>query len=109
MHLHGETSKHFKIEVDMRQWCVMSPWLFKICMDGVMREMKGKVGEVGVKMDAEGRKWVQNSILFAADTVLTVPPPAPAPTFTAPPSLIPPNIVNSRASQSKSYHCEDLK
>ncbi len=35
-----------------------------------MREMKGKVGEVEVRMYAEGRKWVLNSILFADDTVL---------------------------------------
>ncbi len=48
----------------------MSPWLFSIYMDGVMREMKGKVKEVGVRMYAEGRKWVLNSILFADDTVL---------------------------------------
>ncbi len=34
-------------------------------MDGVMREMKGKVEEVGVTMYAEGRKWVLNSVLFA--------------------------------------------
>ncbi len=26
----------------------MSPWSFSIYMDGVMREVKGKVGEVGV-------------------------------------------------------------
>ncbi len=45
--------------------CVMSPWLFNIYMDGVLREMKGKVGEVGVRMYAEGRKWALNSILFA--------------------------------------------
>ncbi len=50
----------------------MSPLLFNIYMDGVMREVKGKVGEVGVRMYAEGRKWkwVLNSILFADDTVL---------------------------------------
>ncbi len=42
-----------------RQGCVMSPWLFNIYMDGVMREMKGKVGEVGVGMYAEGRRGVQ--------------------------------------------------
>ncbi len=66
----GETSKHFEIKVDLRQGCVMSPWLFHIYMDGVMREMRGKAGEVGVGMYAEGRKWVLNSILFADDTVL---------------------------------------
>ena len=66
----GETSEHFEIKVGLRQGCVMSPWLFNIYMDGVMREMKGKVGEVGVRMYAEGRKWMPNSILFADDTVL---------------------------------------
>ncbi len=53
----GEISEHFEIKVGLRQGCVMSPWLFNIYMDGVMREMKGKVGEVGVGMYAEGRKW----------------------------------------------------
>ncbi len=54
----------------LRQGCVMSPWLFNIYMDGVMREVKGKVGEVGVKLYNEKRKWVLNSILFADDTML---------------------------------------
>ncbi len=49
----GETSEHFEIKVGLRQRCVMSPWLFNIYMDGVMREVKGKVGEVGVRMYAE--------------------------------------------------------
>ncbi len=35
-----------------------------------MREMRDKVEEVGVRMFAEGTKWVMNSILFADDTVL---------------------------------------
>ncbi len=48
----------------------MSPWLFNIYMDGVMREVKGKVGKVGVRMYDEGRTWVLNSILFADDMVL---------------------------------------
>ncbi len=52
----GQTSEHFEIKVDLRQGCVMSPWLFNIYMDGVMREVKGKVGEVGVRMYDEGRK-----------------------------------------------------
>ncbi len=54
----------------LRQGYAMSPWLFNIYMDGFMREVKGEVGEVGVRMYAEGRKWVLNSILFADDTVL---------------------------------------
>ncbi len=39
-------------------------------MDGVIRKMKGKVGEGGVRMFAEGRKLVLNSILLADDTVI---------------------------------------
>ncbi len=66
----GETSEHFEIKVGLRQGCVMSPWLFNNYLDGVMREMKGRVGEVGVRMYARGRKWMLNSILFADDTVL---------------------------------------
>ncbi len=66
----GKTSEHFEVKVVLRQGCVMSPWLFSIYIDGVMREMKGKVGEVGIRMYAEGKKWVLNSNLFADDTVL---------------------------------------
>ncbi len=39
-------SESFAVEVGVRQGCVMSPWLFNIYMDGVMREMRGKVGDV---------------------------------------------------------------
>ncbi len=53
----GETSEHTRIKVGLRQGCVMLPWLFNIYMDGVVREVKDKVGEVGVRMYAEERKW----------------------------------------------------
>lgn len=35
-----------------------------------MREMKGKVWEVGVKMYTKGRKCVVNSVLYAGDAAL---------------------------------------
>ncbi len=60
----GETSEHFEIKVGFREGCVMSQRLFNIYMDCVMREMKDKVGEIGVRMYAEGRKWVLNSIFL---------------------------------------------
>ncbi len=66
--IRGETSENFEIKVGLRQGCVMSPWLFNIYVDGVMRKMEGKVGKVGVRMYDEGRKWVLNSILFADDS-----------------------------------------
>ena len=48
----------------------MSPWLFNLYMDGVVREMKAKVDGVGVEMCVNGDKWVLNTILFADDSVL---------------------------------------
>jgi len=47
----------------------MSPWLFNIYMDGVIREMKAKVGGTGVNLSVNGVKWVHNTI-FADDTAL---------------------------------------
>ncbi len=43
----GEIREHLEIKMSLRQGCVMPPWLFSINMEGVMREMKGKVGEAG--------------------------------------------------------------
>ncbi len=42
-----ETSEHFEIKVGLRQGCVMSPWVFNIYMDGVMREMKRLERSIG--------------------------------------------------------------
>ncbi len=35
--VNGELSETFKVEVGVRQGCVMSLWLFKIYMDGCIR------------------------------------------------------------------------
>jgi len=48
----------------------MSPWLFKLFMDRVVREIKAKVGNVGVEMIIDKTKWKLNTILFVDDTVL---------------------------------------
>ena len=39
----------FFIGVKVRQRCVMLPWLFNIFMDGSMRKIKSKVGNVGAR------------------------------------------------------------
>ena len=68
--IEGDLSENFQIQGGVRQGCVMSPWLFNIYMDGVIREMKAKIGDVGVSMSVDGGKWCVNTILFADDTVL---------------------------------------
>ena len=38
----GGVSEQFRIDSGVRQGCIMSPWLFNVYMDGVMK--KGKEG-----------------------------------------------------------------
>ena len=66
----GELSELFEIKRGVRQGCVMSPWLFNIYMDGVIREMKARGGEKGVELEGEGGVWNLATSLFADDTVL---------------------------------------
>ena len=68
--IEGELSDNFCIKTGVRQGCVMSPWLFNVYMDGVIREMKAKSGGVGAKMLEDGNEWWMITSLFADDTVL---------------------------------------
>ena len=43
-----------------RQWCIMSPWLFNVYMDAVMKEVR-----MGM-----GREWRLSGIFYADDLVL---------------------------------------
>ena len=70
--INGELSESFCIKTGVRQGCVMSPWLFNVYMDGVIREMKAKSGGVGAKMMEEGNEWCMITSLFADDTALFV-------------------------------------
>ena len=36
-------SEWFSVKVDLRQGCVMSPWLFNLFMDGLMKEFKANM------------------------------------------------------------------
>ena len=57
-------SERFKIESCMRQGCIMSPWLFNVYMDAVIKEVKM---EMGVRFLKEGRL---PGLLFVDDLVL---------------------------------------
>ena len=67
-----EESEWFEVNVGLRQGCVMSPWLFNVYMDGVMKELRANVGEVGAVFleTNEGREWIVEWLMFADDTVL---------------------------------------
>ena len=67
----SERSEWFSVKVGLRQGCVMSPWLFNLYIDGVVREVNARVGGRGLKLiDRDGNDWEMNQLLFADDTVV---------------------------------------
>ncbi len=45
-----DEGEYFLVELALRQECVKCPWLFNIFMGGVVREVKARVMEQGVRM-----------------------------------------------------------
>ena len=65
------TSDWFPVRVGLRQGCVMSPWLFNLYIDGVVREVNARVLGRGLELlDENGSEWQVNQLLFADDTVV---------------------------------------
>ena len=67
-----EESEWFEVSVGLRQGCVMSPWLFNLFMDGVMKEVRERTEDVGVTLWDTRRnvEWRVEWLMFADDTVL---------------------------------------
>ena len=65
-------SEWFRVEVGLRQACVMPPWVFNLFMDGVVREIRKTTGEIGVRLigDRSRHGWIVEWLMFADDTVL---------------------------------------
>ena len=64
-------SEWFPVNVGLRQGYVMSPWLFNVYMDGVIREMNVRVLGKGLELLSEnGGRFEINQLLFADDTAL---------------------------------------
>ena len=67
----SEVSEWFPVRVGLRQGCVMSPWLFNLYIDGVVREVNARVLGRGLKLiDRDDNDWEMNQLLFADDTVV---------------------------------------
>ena len=67
----SELSEWFSVKVGLRQGCVMSPWLFNLYIDGVVREVNARVLGRGLKLtDSNENEWEMNQLLFADDTVV---------------------------------------
>ena len=67
----NDVSEWFPVNVGLRQGCVMSPWLFNVHMDDVVREVNVRVLGKGLDLQsANGGRLEMNRLLFAADTTL---------------------------------------
>ena len=67
-----QESDWFGVKVGRHQGCVMSPWLFNVFIDGVMREVQQEVRETGVSLWDASRNCALKVgwLLYADDTVL---------------------------------------
>ena len=64
-------SEWFYVIVGLGRGCVMSPWLFNMYMDGVIREVNERVLGRGVELvGREGDVWRVNQQLHVDDTVM---------------------------------------
>ncbi len=53
----NDVSEWFPVRVGLRQGCVMSPWLFNVDLDGVVREVHARLLGRGLSLvNADGRE-----------------------------------------------------
>ena len=67
--VNGTLSEWFEIKNGVKQGCVMSPWLFNIFMDGVMKEVRQGMGTRGVRLVRGREEWWISDLLYADDVV----------------------------------------
>ena len=67
----NDVCEWFHVNVGLKQCCVMSPWLFNVYMDGVVREVNVRVLGKGLELlSSNGGRFEINQLLFADDTAL---------------------------------------
>lgn len=64
--INGQLTERFQYECGVRQGCMLSPTLFAIFMDGVVRHIDGQCSKDGIKV---GNRYVR-ILLYADDIVL---------------------------------------
>ena len=66
-----DVNEWFRVNIGLRQGCVMSPWLFNIYIYGVVREVNVRVlGKELELLSENGGRFEINQLLFADDTAL---------------------------------------
>ena len=65
-------SKLFRIDIGVRQGCIMSTWIFYVYMDAVMKEVKMGMGMRGVRFLEDGREWRLSGLLYVDDLFYVV-------------------------------------
>ena len=67
----NEVSEWFPVNIGLRRGCVMSPCVFNVYMDGVVREVNVRVLGKGLEMlSSNGGRFEINQLLFVDDTTL---------------------------------------
>ena len=67
----NDASEWFRVNVGLRQGCVMSTWLFNVYKDGVVQEVNVRVLGKGLDLlSANGGRFEINQMLFADDSAL---------------------------------------
>ena len=67
----NDVSEWLPVNVGLRQGCVVSPLLFNVYMDGVVREVNVRVlGKVSELLSVNGGRLEINQLLYADDTAL---------------------------------------
>ena len=66
----GDENEQFRIHSEVRQACIMSPWLFNVYMAEGMKEVKMGMGRRAVSFLEEGREWRLPGLLYSDDLIL---------------------------------------
>ena len=67
----SKAGEYFEVKRDLRESCVISPWLFNIFFGKVVRQTNERVTGRGVKLGHGNGRWCEiKQVLYADDTAL---------------------------------------